>query len=169
MQVDASKIEMFVPQCHVLWDGAFQIIGYLTILYSLIGWPCFAGVLVMICAGPAQGVIMMKLSGLNRTMVKHMDQRVERTNEALQGIQCVKMYTWEDNFAQSIKDARHNELVVLKRLAFLRGFSRAYMGALPGLVAVVSFVVYAVANPDANVSASTLFAALVAFDQLRFP
>jgi ABC transporter transmembrane region len=29
MQVDASKIEMFVPQVHVLWDGMFQILGYM--------------------------------------------------------------------------------------------------------------------------------------------
>jgi hypothetical protein len=29
MQVDASKIEMFVPQIHVLWDGMLQILGYM--------------------------------------------------------------------------------------------------------------------------------------------
>ena len=51
MQVDASKIELFVPQFHVLWDGAFQILGYMVILYSLIGWPCFAGLIVMVLAG----------------------------------------------------------------------------------------------------------------------
>lgn len=31
MQVDASKIEMFVPQVHVLWDGILQIVGTLLI------------------------------------------------------------------------------------------------------------------------------------------
>lgn len=30
MQVDAEKIELFMPQVNVLWDGAFQIIGYMT-------------------------------------------------------------------------------------------------------------------------------------------
>lgn len=38
MQVDATKIEMFIPQFHVLWDGVIQIIGFMTILYTLIGW-----------------------------------------------------------------------------------------------------------------------------------
>jgi ATP-binding cassette subfamily C (CFTR/MRP) protein 1 len=51
----------------------------------------------------------------------------------------------------------------------LRGFSRAYMTALPGVVAVVSFIVFALATVDPSITASTLFAALVAFDQLRFP
>ena len=169
MQVDASKIEMFVPQVHVLWDGMFQIIGYMTILYTLIGWPCFAGLVIMIFAGPVQGVVMKKLFGLNRNMVKHTDARVEATNEALQGIQSVKMQTWEEEIMSRIAEKREQELKYLKEAAYLRGFSRAYMSALPGLVAVISFVVYALWRTGADISASTLFSALVAFDQLRFP
>ena len=169
MQVDATKIEMFIPQCHVMWDGLFQILGYMTILYTLIGWPCFAGLAIMICAGPIQGIVMGKLFALNRKMVKFTDKRVEATNEALQGIQCVKMYTWEPSFAKDINKARWEELTFLRGLAYLRGFTRAYMGALPGIVAVTSFVVYALGKKNAVISPSTLFSALVAFDQLRFP
>lgn len=33
MQVDASKIEMFIPQFHVLWDGILQILGYMVSFY----------------------------------------------------------------------------------------------------------------------------------------
>lgn len=168
MQVDASKIEMFIPQFHTLWDGMFQIIGYMVILYNLIGWPCFAGLGVMIVAGPGQGIIMKRLFGLNRSMVKYTDDRVKTTNEAIQGIRCVKMYTWEESFQQMITNSRLDELDILKRMAYLNGFSRAYMGALPGLVAVVSFIVYSVGY-DGKISASTLFAALIAYNQLRFP
>lgn len=169
MQVDAAKIEAFVPQMHVLWDGMLQIIGYMAILYSIIGWPCFAGLAVMMAAGPVQGVILQKLFKLNRQMVKYTDARVKTTNEALQGIQSVKMFAWEENFAKMVAANRNEELDLLKRVAYLRGFSRAYMSALPGLTAVVSFVVYALAKTGAEISASTLFSALVAFDQLRFP
>lgn len=168
MQVDATKIEMFVPQIHVLWDGIFQIAGYLTILGTLIGWPCLAGLGVMLLAGPVQGKIMGKLFGQSRAMVKYTDERVKTTNEALQGIRCVKMYTWEDSLAQVIGQAREQELLSLRTIAYLRGFSRAYMSALPTVAAVTSFVVFAYAT-DRQISASTLFAALVAFDQLRFP
>jgi len=168
MQVDASKIESFIPQVHVLWDGMFQILGYMTILYTLIGPSCFAGLFIMILAGPVQGVVMKKLFGMNRKMVKHSDARVQSVNEALQGIQGVKMFTWEDNVSEKIEGFRKEELKHLKAAAYLRGFSRAYMGALPGVVAVVSLAIYAVLE-DSKISASTLFAAIVAFDQLRFP
>jgi len=167
MQVDATKIEMFIPQVHVLWDGMFQIIGYMTILYTLIGWPCFVGLGVMIIAGPLQGIIMGKLFGMNRKMAKYTDARVNTTNEFLQGITCVKMYSWEENFEKNIGASRAAELGFLKNIAYLRGFSRSYMGALPGIVAVASFIAYATTN--GTVTASTLFAALVAFDQLKFP
>ena len=94
MQVDSSKIEMFVPQMHVLWDGIVQIVGYMVILYFQIGWPCFAGLVVMLLAGPAQGIIMKRLFAQNREMVKYTDSRVKTTNEAVQGIRSVKMSTW---------------------------------------------------------------------------
>ena len=167
MQVDASKIEMFVPQFHTLWDGVLQITGYMVILYTLIGWPCFAGLALMILAGPIQGVIMKRLFGLNRSMVQYTDDRVKTTNEAVQGIRCVKMYTWEHSISDMIQKARAQELEFLKRMSYLRGFSRAYMSALPGVVAMTSFVVFSIAG--GTVSASTLFAALTAFGQLRFP
>ena len=160
---------MFIPQVHVLWDGLLQITGYMVILYTLIGWPCFAGLLIMMAAGPVQGVIMKKLFGLNRQMVAFTDARVKTTNEALQGMQSVKMFAWEDNFAAAVGRSRDKELSFLRRVSYLRGFSRAYMSALPGLVAVASFVVFALAYTGADITASTLFAALVAFDQLRFP
>ena len=169
MQVDSTKIEMFVPNIHVLWDGVFQIVGYMTILYFLIGWPCFAGLGVMILAIPSQGIIMKKLFGINREVVKYTDSRVKTTNEAVQGIRCVKMYCWEDSFKDKIGEGRYEELKLLYKQAYLKGFSRSYMSSIPAVVAVVSLVIYAVVYEGATINASTLFAALVAFDQLRFP
>lgn len=169
MQVDATKIEMFIPSIHTLWDGLFQITGYMVVLYTLIGWPCFTGLIVMFLAGPVQGIIMQKLFGLNRAMVKYTDDRVKRTNEAIQGIRSVKMYTWEEQFQKVIAESRQGELNFLAKVAYLRGFSRAYMGALPTIVAVVSFTFYASLYAKQDITASTLFSALIAFDQLRFP
>eukprot|EP00980_Cylindrotheca_fusiformis_P028175 scaffold22585_cov149-Cylindrotheca_fusiformis.AAC.5 len=168
MQVDASKIELFIPQIHVLWDGVFQVVGYMSILYTLIGPSCFVGLLIMLLAGPVQGIVMKKLFGNIRMMVKHTDARVESINEALQGIQGVKMYTWEDNVSEKVRGFRKEELKYLRSSAYLKGFSRAYMGALPGIVAVISFVMYAF-TADSEITASRLFSAIAAFDQLRFP
>ena len=64
-------------------------------------------------------------------MVKYTDDRVRLTYEALQGIQSVKMYAWEDSFSKEIYKTRNDEVNLLGQLATLRGFSRAYMSSLP--------------------------------------
>jgi ABC-type multidrug transport system fused ATPase/permease subunit len=78
-------------------------------------------------------------------------------------------YTWEQSFEKLINKSRFAELELLRSVAYLRGFSRAYMTALPGIVAVCSFIAYTYAYAGSSSEASTLFAALAAFDQLRFP
>lgn len=84
----------------------------------------------MILAAPVQGIVMKKLFGNTHQMVKHTDARVESVNEALQGMQGVKMYTWEDNVTSKVENYRSEELKHLKRQALLRGFSRAYVSPL---------------------------------------
>ena len=168
MQIDAAKIEMFIPQIHVLWDGMFQVIGYIAVLYLLIGWSSLIGMAVLLATGPLQGIIMKKLFGINRGMVKHTDQRVKTTNEAIMGMQAVKMYLWEKSFEKSINRSRLEELALLRRMSYLRGAGRSVITALPAIAAVISFITYASVS-NGEVSASILFPALAAFDQLRFP
>ena len=168
MQVDATKIEAFVIQIHVLWDGLFQIAGYMTILGFLLGWTCLVGLLIIMTSIPIMGKITGKMFGMNRMMVKNTDERVKTVNEALQGILCVKMYSWEDSFAKQIDKSRQGELSSLSKIAYLRAFLRAYFSALPVLAAAATFLVYVYAT-DSSISASTLFSSIVAFDMLRFP
>lgn len=169
MQIDATKVEAFVPNIHVIWDGAFQIAGYMTILGLLLGWPCLIGLILLIFAVPVMGKIMSRLMQVNRNMVQYTDDRVKTANEALQGISCVKLYTWEMKFAETLAKFRQSELHSLTTVAYLRAFSRAYMTALPTLTAVVTFIALVYGNTSVTPKASTLFAAVVAFDQLRFP
>jgi ABC-type multidrug transport system fused ATPase/permease subunit len=168
MQVDATKIEVFVTSMHTLWDGIFQIAGYMIILGFLLGWTCLVGLLLIIFCIPTMGIITAKMFGLNRSMVHNTDERVKTSNEALQGILCVKMYSWEGPLSNQIDKFRQEELKTLRKIAYLRAFSRAYMSALPTFAAASTFLVYVYAT-DRSVSASILFASIVAFDMLRFP
>ena len=77
------------------------------------------------------------------------------------------MYSWEDRFCALIERHRADEMGARRHLAKLLSFSRSYMMAVPLLVNVAAFVGYAVS--DGEIKASTLFAALAAFSNLRFP
>lgn len=168
MQVDATKIEAFVLQIHVMWDGLFQISGYMVILGTLLGWTCLVGLLIIVFAIPIMGKITGKMYGLNRSMVKYTDDRVKTVNEGLQGMLCLKMYTWEESFAEQVDQFRKGELKSLRKMANLRAFLRAYMSSLPQIAAAVTFLTYVYAY-EGTISASILFSSIVAFDLIRMP
>ena len=167
MQIDATKLEMFCTQFHVMWDGLYQITGYLVILSQLIGWPTLLGVVVMIFSVPVQIVIMGKQTKRERAVAGHTDKRVKAVNEMMQSMANVKMYAWEQRLGQLIGEHRGNEIRMRRGLAMLLAFSRSYMMAVPVLVSIAAFVAYALSNGE--IRASILFSALTAFSQLRFP
>lgn len=168
MQIDSTKMELFITQAIFLIDGVYQIVGYVTIIYFYIGWSAFVGVGVMMLAMPIQMAVMLKLTSLNRKMASRTDERVKLTNEGLQGILAVKMSAWEKNLVAGINAERAKELGHLQSTVFLSAFSTSYMLAMPAFVAVASLGVYAVVQ-GGTVTAAILFAALSAFAQLRFP
>ena len=57
MKVNTLNIEMFVAHIYVIGDGVFQIVGYMTIIYMLVGWPSSIGLALMIMASPSQKYI----------------------------------------------------------------------------------------------------------------
>ena len=65
MQVDTQKLDMLVNSFHNLWDGLFQICGYMAVLVYYIGPSAFVGMVVMILAMPVQMKIMKAIFGLS--------------------------------------------------------------------------------------------------------
>lgn len=86
------------------------------ILGTLLGWPCLVGLVVIALAVPVAGNLTGKMFGLNRSMVKYTDERTKIANEALQGILCVKMYSWEEPLSKQIDELRQEELASLKTI-----------------------------------------------------
>ena len=71
MQLDSEKLEQFSLQLHVCWDGLYQISGYIGLLIYYIGPTALLGLLTMFLLIPLQGIVMKKLFGYQRRMVKH--------------------------------------------------------------------------------------------------
>ena len=84
MQVDATKLEMFTGQFHVLWDGLYQITGYCAMLALLIGWPTALGVIVMILSIPVQLKIMQATGRGEARAARHADGRVKSVSHRAQ-------------------------------------------------------------------------------------
>jgi ATP-binding cassette subfamily C (CFTR/MRP) protein 1 len=167
MQQDASKLDGMCMQFHVIWDGLYQICGYMALLLYYIGPAALAGMLVMIILIPINIVMMVTMAKYRRAIVKHNDSRIKITNEALQGIRAIKLYNWETAFLARIAGIRDDELKAIREYALQGAVNTMLMQTAPILVAIVTLLVFAGSGGD--FTAATVFTAISVLNSLRFP
>lgn len=54
-------------------------------------------------------------------IAKRTDERVSIMNEIIQGIQIIKMYSWQIPFSKIVKKARKREVDQIEKAQYLRG------------------------------------------------
>jgi len=167
MNVDAERFNQVVPQLHIIWDGIFQILGYMTLLTVYIGPSSFAGFASMLILIPINLCLHGTLTGLRRSISSLTDKRVQATNEALQGVRAIKLYGWERAFQERISGIRREELDKVSSAAHVNAAVFTFMQSAPIIVSVVTLLTYAAVTPTFRVS--TVFTALTILTQLRFP
>lgn len=62
-----------------------------------------------------------KAAHFRRKTAKQTDKRMRFMNEIIQGIQVIKMYTWEKSFAKIVDAIRRQEIKTIRGTLFLRG------------------------------------------------
>lgn len=70
------------------------------------------------------------------------DERVRFMNEIVQGIQVIKMYTWEKPFAKVVAMARANEIKAIKSISYIRGIMLSFMMFTSRTAIFLSLMVY---------------------------
>jgi ABC-type multidrug transport system fused ATPase/permease subunit len=169
MQLDAQRLGVLVLQLHVMWSGIFQVCGYLTQLLIFIGPSALGGVFSMPFFIVLQSRLMQRMGALRGRQTRVTDERVKQTNEAIQGIRAIKMYAWEESFAERISKLRgEQELELHRQMNALRSMSFSVINAAPAFILVVTFFFYTVVAGE-EMEAARIFTVIVIFDQLRFP
>ncbi|XP_064615188.1 ATP-binding cassette sub-family C member 5-like [Liolophura sinensis] len=72
--------------------------------------------------------------------IKVTDKRVRLMSELLNCVKLIKMYAWEQSFAESISKIRNEERVVLEKAAYAQSFSLSLSPLLPVVCAAVTFI-----------------------------
>ena len=80
--------------------------------------------------------------------MKKRDERVNFTNEVLQGIKALKLYSWEPLLAEQLEAKRSAELSSLISHNLLLAALITVINGLPAVVMAVSFILYSVAQGD---------------------
>ena len=112
---DMTKLDNCVIFFHQLWIAPLQlmIVVYLT-------WKQ-VGELTLICTGLIvlfmllQGWFTKKIYILRGETAKRTDERISLMNEIINGIKVIKMYAWENSFANLVKRVREKEIELIQK------------------------------------------------------
>lgn len=85
------------------------VLAFVGLLF-LLGWSAFAGLGTLLIMGPATTWLSKKANDLQTELMEATDNRVNITNEVLQGIRIIKYFAWEPQFMERILKTRQIEL-----------------------------------------------------------
>ncbi|KAK5648315.1 hypothetical protein RI129_003207 [Pyrocoelia pectoralis] len=116
---DVSKFDQSFVLYHYAFLGPIETMVGTYLLYRTLGVAAFAGIAFLLLFIPLQLYLCKKISVLRLRTAFRTDERVRLMNEILNGIQVIKMYTWEKPFAKLIDLARRHEIASLRSHFFL--------------------------------------------------
>ena len=103
---DAQKLEKVLWAILKILFVPLEVLASCIILWLLIGWRALAGVAFYVIIIVYVTVASHQTKHLRVQSSAATDKRLEVMNEILSGIRAVKIYAWEMNFTEAIKQLR---------------------------------------------------------------
>ena len=85
--------------------------------FALVGCGCF------LIFYPVQALMAAAIAKLRRKAIIITDDRVRIMNEILTQIKLIKMYAWEDSFAEKVGGIRRGERRILEKAGYLQSLN----------------------------------------------
>eukprot|EP00457_Paulinella_chromatophora_P000315 gb/GEZN01000315.1/.p1 GENE.gb/GEZN01000315.1/~~gb/GEZN01000315.1/.p1 ORF type:complete len:1656 (-),score=281.42 gb/GEZN01000315.1/:61-4743(-) len=129
--------------CWFLLTTPVEFIIIAWILYQELGVSAFVGLGGSLLLVPLQiwfGQLFGRLRG--KTAIK-TDERVKLMSEVVGGIEVIKMFAWEEPYAQKVNAVRTGELYRVKQSSMLRAVNLGIYFSSGTLLALLTFAAYA--------------------------
>ncbi|XP_058066855.1 probable multidrug resistance-associated protein lethal(2)03659 [Anopheles bellator] len=162
---DVGRLDLAVLFLHYLWLGPLETIVVTYLMYREIGVSAIFGVIFLLMFIPLQAYLGKKTSVLRLRTALRTDERVRLMNEIIQGIQVIKMYTWEKPFAGLVAMARKKEIKVIRYVSYIRGILLSFIMFTTRVSIFISLVAYALLGEV--VTAEKAFAITAYYNILR--
>ncbi|KAK5951408.1 Transporter of the ATP-binding cassette (ABC) [Knufia fluminis] len=169
MSIDSFKVAEISAYLHFLWAATpVQFIMAIALLYKVLGYSSFAGIVLMILVLPWNMWIAKSFTTAQKAILAATDARIHATNEVLQNIRIIKYFAWEQRFEHTVNEKRQNELTALWRKYILWAAAYTIWGGIPIVITFTSFLIYTKVEKRPLVP-SIAFPALSMFSLLRIP
>ncbi|PYH98668.1 multidrug resistance-associated protein [Aspergillus ellipticus CBS 707.79] len=169
MAIDSFKVSEVGAYLHFLWASVpVQIIIAVTLLYRLLGFSSFAGIVIMVFMMPVNLLIAKQFTKVQNRILKGTDARIHSTNEILQNIRIIKYFAWEQRFQDIVDEKRKAELKALRFRYIIWSTAATVWYGTPIFITFASFFLYTVVEKK-RLTPSVAFPALSMFSLLRVP
>ncbi|KAF2820855.1 P-loop containing nucleoside triphosphate hydrolase protein [Ophiobolus disseminans] len=164
---DCARISQTASAIHILWTAPLSLTTALSLLIVNLRLSALAGfgVLVLGFAGLVLGV--GTLFRQRKSTEKSAESRISLTHEILNAIRPVKFFGWEEGFAQQIREIRATENRKLNSYTTVKSAVGAISQGLPVLIAMMSFITFALTH--SGLSPAIVFSSTALFASLRMP
>ena len=103
---DVQKIEKSLNQLGMVFSAPMELSISLGILWYFIGWEALIGTTVFFVLVAFQILLARKAADLRKKAATFTDERLMVMNEIIAGIRAVKMFAWEWNFIDVVRELR---------------------------------------------------------------
>ncbi|KAF5370913.1 hypothetical protein D9615_009789 [Tricholomella constricta] len=167
ISTDATRIDQFAAFAHYIWVAPIQIVIGFGLLLGNLGYSALVGLGVLIIGVPFQAILVVIMFKQREKGVKITDTRVRLTTEVLQGIRLLKMYAWENFYANQIGKLRAGEIATIRKSSIASSILIASITFIPIIAIIMSFITYSLTGHELSVA--TVFTSLQLFNIIRIP
>lgn len=139
----------------------------LAVTYNFLGNSSFAGFVLLILFIPFQGVMGRLFNRFRRQTTEITDKRVNLMSEVVSAMKLIKVYCWEQPFAQVVSDIRGQEIRQMRKTYFLEGINSAVFFVAAKIILFACFVSYVLEGK--TLTPEVVFVTMSMYNAIRVP
>ena len=167
IQVDSYKLNNLMNLTPNLFFVPFQIFIYSFMLFNLLGWIFFIGIIILISFISTNLFFQKKIKILSKENMKFKDKRMKITSETFNNIKILKLYSWENGFKAKINKAREEELINRQKNYGIENLNSMIQWSGPIFTSLISIGLYQYFNEKFKIE--DIFTILNLFNKIQGP
>ena len=142
MRNDVYEVSQRFWEFPMLIRRPLGLIIAVVLVWKLVGWPCFLGVVTVIVAQIANAFVTRIVLGWERKRRAITDKKLNKTSEFVTAIRHLRWYGWQGFWLTQIMESRNNELHLRVIVSLLRTTVTLINQLASNLFPVVAFFAY---------------------------
>ncbi|XP_048505790.1 probable multidrug resistance-associated protein lethal(2)03659 [Athalia rosae] len=139
---DVSRFDTCIYLLPYIWLGPLQTVVMTYFIYDRVGWVAVVGMFTLLTFIPLQGYLGRLSSKLRFRIALRTDTRIRLMDEIINGIQVIKMFTWEKPISLLVDTARRKEIREIRKNIFIQGITGSFDMYLPRLCIFLTILAY---------------------------